>query len=430
VPHRRSRALARLRESACLTQGSNMLPRTGTVWVPTASRSQSALQVVAVASQAIGVTDGEVRVRQERNDRFAGLTCPSGRTPQPMIRWWSGGRRGGGGRPPCWRTESGRARGVLGKRFEPWPGTGCSSITAGHSGVRWRPANPACRCWAALELQQLVEYPASSCANISLEAGWSWGSFNPDTHLLHQCDCRLKKKMLWARAWPNEGVGAPLVATRPAHLRCLLLITEVRGKGGSGQRGAEVPARSWRLRDASKAAETPGVWFKAGSPLALARDSAEAEQISSQSASVSTAAIILVTCGCAAVVATLCLSLVCLCVRRCGSSGGGGARGTTNHKSGPVMIRGDQKTTIFKGFNERLLTLTRSCMYTWRLVWILAVSAAARMAAQRVLWPQLQQPQMYSLGLQSQLQSYCSDDVTDSGCNFSTSVIAASADSP
>uniref|UniRef100_A0A1I8IMN1 Secreted protein n=1 Tax=Macrostomum lignano TaxID=282301 RepID=A0A1I8IMN1_9PLAT len=192
--------------------------------------------------------------------------------------------------------------------------------------------------------------------------------------------------------------------------------------------------------------------------------------VSSQSASVSTAVIILVTCGCAAVVATLCLSLVCLCVRRCGSSGGGGVRGTTNHKSVGVD-RDDQNNHL-----QRLQRKTSNSDAELHVHVVSHQSASIRrqrpqlpdqfvcsnstnsaVAGGLVLTdrssnqtqetcldsgsfsctngssaspvPQLQQPQVYSLGLQSQLvqhqlhqASYCSDDVTDSGCYFSTSV--------
>uniref|UniRef100_A0A1I8FAN3 Ig-like domain-containing protein n=1 Tax=Macrostomum lignano TaxID=282301 RepID=A0A1I8FAN3_9PLAT len=163
-------------------------------------------------------------------------------------------------------------------------------------------------------------------------------------------------------------------------------------------------------------------------------------------------------------VRTLCLSLVCLCVRRCGSSGGGGARGTTNHKSA-VMIE-TTKTTIFKGFNERLLTLTRSCMYTcccWGLVltdrssnqtqetcvdsgsFSCTNGSSASPVPQPAAQPQMYRPWTSRVSWCSSISfikiikskilrffaaSYCSDDVTDSGCNFSTSVSRASADSP
>uniref|UniRef100_A0A1I8F3P1 Neural_ProG_Cyt domain-containing protein n=1 Tax=Macrostomum lignano TaxID=282301 RepID=A0A1I8F3P1_9PLAT len=159
--------------------------------------------------------------------------------------------------------------------------------------------------------------------------------------------------------------------------------------------------------------------------------------VSSQSASVSTAVIILVTCGCAAVVATLCLSLVCLCVRRCGSSGGGGARGTTNHKSAGDD-RDDQNNHL-----QRLQRKTSNSdaelhvhvvshqsasirrqrpqlpdQFFQLHEWQLSESCASAAAAADV------QPWTQSQLVQHQLHqaSYCSDDVTDSGCNFSTSV--------
>uniref|UniRef100_A0A1I8FDT5 G_PROTEIN_RECEP_F2_3 domain-containing protein n=1 Tax=Macrostomum lignano TaxID=282301 RepID=A0A1I8FDT5_9PLAT len=198
------------------------------------------------------------------------------------------------------------------------------------------------------------------------------------------------------------------------------------------------------------AAETPGVWFKAAHHLLKPGEEtqSEAEQCDykfigyplclkvrpdvcgSPYTSTTYMAVIesvclsvnrshhLVTCGCAAVVATLCLSLVCLCVRRCGgSSGGGGARGTTNHKisrlqrlqrktsnsdaelhvhvvSHPVSQHPTAETSTSRPICVLkldkfsccwgLVLTDRSSNQTQETCVILAVSAA-RMAAQRVL---------------------------------------------
>uniref|UniRef100_A0A1I8F6Q0 HIPK2 n=1 Tax=Macrostomum lignano TaxID=282301 RepID=A0A1I8F6Q0_9PLAT len=164
-----------------------------------------------------------------------------------------------------------------------------------------------------------------------------------------------------------------------------------------------------------------------------------------------------------AVVATLCLSLVCLCVRRCGSSGGGGARGTTNHKSAGDdrddqnnhLQRLQRKTSnsdaeLHVHVHPTAETSTSRPICVLKLdkfscCWGLVLTDRSSNQTQETCVdsgsfsctngsstspvPQLQQPQMYSLGLQSQLvqhqlhqASYCSDDVTDSGCYFSTSV--------
>uniref|UniRef100_A0A1I8FCF1 Secreted protein n=1 Tax=Macrostomum lignano TaxID=282301 RepID=A0A1I8FCF1_9PLAT len=149
----------------------------------------------------------------------------------------------------------------------------------------------------------------------------------------------------------------------------------------------------------------------------------------------------------------------------------GGARGTTNHKSA-VMIENDQNNHL-----QRLQRKTSnsdaelhvhvvshqsasirpqrpqlpdqfvcskldkfSCCCWWISCSRSIVESdsgdlcgfwqfsAARMAAQRVLCLSCSQPQMYSFGLQSQLVQHQLHQ--DSGCNFSTSVFAASARQP